>query len=124
MNFHEPKAAENPAADAWRVPPLTSSEIPKAIQATLRSYQIDGVSWLERLRQMHLNGILADDMGLGKTLQAIIAVTQHKMENPKALSIVVCPTSLVYNWKEEFAKFNPNIESAARRWHAPSEKSC
>lgn len=89
---------------------FTPREIPKAIQASLRAYQIDGVSWLERLRQMHLNGILADDMGLGKTLQAIIAVTQHKLDHPQSLSIVVCPTSLVYNWKEEFAKFNPQMK--------------
>ena len=86
------------------------SPIPKQIKATLRTYQNEGVSWLDRLRNMHLNGILADDMGLGKTLQAIIAITQYKTDHPKTLSIVVCPTSLVYNWKEEFAKFNPNLK--------------
>jgi len=90
--------------------PLIPKEIPPAIQATLRSYQIDGISWLERLRQMHLNGILADDMGLGKTLQAITAVTQYKLDHPDGLSIVVCPTSLVHNWKEEFVKFNPRLK--------------
>lgn len=84
-------------------------DIPKDIQVVPRGYQIDGISWLERLRHMRLNGVLADDMGLGKTLQAIIAVTQNKMEHPDALSIVVCPTSLVYNWKEEFQKFNPKL---------------
>lgn len=83
--------------------------IPKNIKADLRSYQVEGVNWLERLRQMHLNGILADDMGLGKTLQAIIALTQHKLKHPSARSIVICPTSLVYNWKEEFSKFNPDL---------------
>lgn len=90
--------------------PLESKEVPKAIQATLRTYQIDGVSWLERLRHMHLNGILADDMGLGKTLQAITAITQNKIDHPKSLSIIVCPTSLVHNWKEEFVKFNPKLK--------------
>lgn len=85
-------------------------EIPKIIKATLRCYQAEGVSWLERLRCMHLNGILADDMGLGKTLQAIIALSQHKLDHPDSRSIVVCPTSLVYNWKEEFAKFNPTLK--------------
>lgn len=84
--------------------------IPEIINATLRGYQTEGVGWLERLRNMHLNGILADDMGLGKTLQAIIALTQNKEEFPDARSIVVCPTSLVYNWKEEFCKFNPNFK--------------
>lgn len=84
--------------------------MPVEIQATMRSYQLEGIHWLERLRYMHLNGILADDMGLGKTLQAIVAVTQHINDYPGALSIVICPTSLVYNWKEEFTKFNPKIK--------------
>jgi SNF2 family DNA or RNA helicase len=92
------------------ISPLESREIPSEINATLRTYQKEGISWLERLRYMHLSGILADDMGLGKTLQAIIAVTQHKNDNPKAISLIICPTSLVYNWKEEFAKFNPNLK--------------
>jgi SNF2 family DNA or RNA helicase len=86
------------------------SPLPEAINATLRTYQIDGVSWLERLRSMHLNGILADDMGLGKTLQAIIALTQNHHRQKGQLSIVVCPTSLVYNWKEEINKFNPQLK--------------
>lgn len=83
--------------------------IPAVITAQLRSYQVDGVTWLERLRRMHLSGILADDMGLGKTLQAIIAITQNKDLHPEAKTLVVCPTSLVYNWKEEFRKFNPHL---------------
>lgn len=91
--------------------PLKSEEIPKEIKATLRPYQKEGVSWLERLRYMHLNGILADDMGLGKTLQAIIAITQHKKKNSDAISIVICPTSLVYNWQEEFLKFNAKLKA-------------
>lgn len=86
------------------------SPIPKNINAQLREYQVDGVTWLERLRSMHLSGILADDMGLGKTLQAIIAITQHKLIYPDAKTLVVCPTSLVYNWKEEFRKFNGTLE--------------
>lgn len=89
---------------------LEPKEIPEVINAVLRPYQNEGVNWLERLRYMHLNGILADDMGLGKTLQAIIAITQHMNEHPKAISIIVCPTSLVYNWKEEFTKFNPGLK--------------
>lgn len=88
---------------------IERGEIPDDIQAKLPTYQVDGIAWLERLRKMHLNGILADDMGLGKTLQAIIAVTQHKLMHPKSLSIVICPTSLVYNWKEECHKFNPSL---------------
>lgn len=89
---------------------IPTQKIPQQIQADLRKYQIEGVKWLERLRHMHLNGILADDMGLGKTLQAIIAITQSKLKKPQSQSLIIAPTSLVYNWKEEFSKFNPNLK--------------
>jgi SNF2 family DNA or RNA helicase len=88
---------------------LTFSEVPSDVKAVLRGYQQEGVRWLERLRLMFLNGILADDMGLGKTLQAIVALTQH-MKKKSGNSLIVCPTSLLYNWKEEFAKFNPKFK--------------
>ncbi|EFB41123.1 MULTISPECIES: DEAD/DEAH box helicase [Parachlamydia] len=90
---------------------FNAQQVPEVINAKLREYQVEGVNWLERLRHMHLNGILADDMGLGKTLQAIIAVTQNKIDYPDSISIVVCPTSLVYNWQEEFSKFNPQLKT-------------
>jgi superfamily II DNA or RNA helicase len=90
---------------------FNAQDIPSEIKATLRAYQQEGVHWLERLRRMHLGGILADDMGLGKTLQAIIAITQSRKENGEAPSLIVCPTSLVYNWKEEFHKFNPLLKA-------------
>ncbi|MBI3236625.1 MAG: DEAD/DEAH box helicase family protein, partial [Chlamydiales bacterium] len=90
---------------------LTFSKIPSEVKATLRSYQLEGVKWIERLRMMFLNGILADDMGLGKTLQAICALTQF-MQKKRNGSLIVCPTSLLYNWKEEFAKFNPQMKVA------------
>ncbi len=86
------------------------SEVPKSINATLRSYQLEGVKWLERLRTMYLNGILADDMGLGKTLQAIVTISQYKNKK-QGPSLIVCPTSLLYNWKEECSKFNRQLKS-------------
>lgn len=89
---------------------LEFSPIPKQIDAKLRHYQEEGVQWLERLRTMFLNGILADDMGLGKTLQAICALTQHT-SGAKAPALVVCPTSLLYNWKEECHKFNDELKT-------------
>lgn len=85
--------------------------IPQEVKAELRSYQVEGVHWLERLRKMHLNGILADDMGLGKTLQTIVMLTQFKNEKAGLPSLVICPTSLLYNWKEEIQKFNPEIST-------------
>lgn len=87
---------------------LKFSPIPPVIQAELRKYQVEGVEWLERLRTMYLSGVLADDMGLGKTLQAICAISQcHKKGDT---SLVVCPTSLLYNWYEEISKFNPTLK--------------
>ena len=88
---------------------LTFTDVPADIKATLRSYQVEGVHWIERLRVMYLNGILADDMGLGKTLQAIVALAQYQRKDGK-ISLIVCPTTLLYNWKEEFAKFNPKMK--------------
>lgn len=88
---------------------MNPSPVPKEIKADLRPYQIEGVHWLERLRLMFLNGILADDMGLGKTLQAIVALTQMHSKHKNARSIIVCPTSLLYNWKEELHKFNAKL---------------
>lgn len=88
---------------------VTALPIPKQVSATLRNYQVEGVAWLERLRHMHLSGILADDMGLGKTLQAITALTQYKQHKTNRISLVVCPTSLVYNWVEECSKFNKHL---------------
>jgi len=89
---------------------LEFSPIPADIKATLRSYQTEGVQWLERLRTMFLNGILADDMGLGKTIQAICAITQLA-KTKKQPVLIVCPTSLLYNWKEEFHRFNPQMKT-------------
>lgn len=87
--------------------------VPSSVLADLRPYQVEGIQWLSKLRKMHLGGILADDMGLGKTLQAIAALTQHHEAYPGSPSIVVCPTSLVYNWKEEIHKFNPKLKVLA-----------
>lgn len=85
--------------------------VPAHMKVSLRSYQLEGLNWLEKLRKMHLAGILADDMGLGKTLQAIVAISQFTQEKPNVCSLVVCPTSLLYNWHEEVAKFNPKLRA-------------
>ena len=90
--------------------PFVFSPMPKEVNAELRPYQVEGVHWLERLRLMYLNGILADDMGLGKTLQTIVALTQHHQKHDKP-SLVICPTSLLYNWKEELHKFHPKFKT-------------
>lgn len=83
-------------------------EIPKHLNATLRDYQIDGLNWFKTLEKCGFGGILADEMGLGKTLQTITFLLS---ENDKK-SLIITPTSLVYNWKKEFEKFAPSLKIA------------
>ena len=84
-------------------------ELPSGIHAQLRPYQEIGYQWLMTLADHQLGGILADDMGLGKTLQAIVYMKamRDRGGNPKFL--IVCPTSLVYNWLDEFENFAPDL---------------
>lgn len=82
-------------------------EISKNIKVELRDYQQDGVNWLNTLREHSLNGILADDMGLGKTLQVIALLSSIKLEKA---SMIIAPTSLIYNWESEIKKFNPKLK--------------
>jgi len=82
--------------------------VPSNLKATLRNYQIDGFKWLKSLSALGLGGILADEMGLGKTIQAITFLLSE--ENKK--SIIISPTSLIYNWKAELEKFAPSIKVA------------
>lgn len=85
--------------------------IPSGLDATMRPYQQLGFQWLARLDYYGLGGILADDMGLGKTLQAL-ALIEHKRTTTTAssgLALVVAPTSLIYNWEQESARFLPQL---------------
>lgn len=82
--------------------------IPKSLDGILRDYQKKGFCWLEALTTLNFGGILADDMGLGKTLQMISVILAQPTELP---TIIICPSSLIYNWKSEFEKFAPSVES-------------
>ena len=73
----------------------------------LRPYQARGYAWLRTLHRMHLGGILADDMGLGKTIQIIALLLWGAEEKPKKPSVIVAPTSLLYNWATELERFAP-----------------
>ncbi len=84
-------------------------EIETPVDDKLRAYQKSGVRWLKGLADYGLGGILADEMGLGKTVQiiALLSIPQDR-KRPRP-SIIVAPTSLVYNWKTEFARFAPDL---------------
>ncbi|WFA08438.1 SNF2 helicase associated domain-containing protein [Tissierella sp. Yu-01] len=86
-------------------------EIPKDLNAKLRDYQIFGFKWLKTLSKYGFGGILADEMGLGKTLQMITFLLSEKDENNDVTSVVVVPTSLVFNWEEEVGKFAPGLKT-------------
>ncbi|WP_010239647.1 DEAD/DEAH box helicase [Clostridium arbusti] len=79
--------------------------LPKELRANLRQYQIDGFKWFENLNDLGFGGILADEMGLGKTVQTIAFLISEK--GKKAL--IITPTSLIYNWKDEIERFAPRL---------------
>ena len=84
---------------------------PRGLNAELRDYQQQGLNWLGFLQEYGFGGILADDMGLGKTVQALammqVLFNRNKIEQPM---LVVCPTSLVGNWRSEAKKFAPKLK--------------
>lgn len=84
-------------------------DLPDNLNATLRPYQQSGFQWMQFLNKTAWGGILADDMGLGKTLQTLTILLHAFHQNNRAKFLVVCPTSLIYNWENECKKFTPDI---------------
>ena len=82
---------------------------PAHLKSILRPYQESGFQWLNYLREVQWGGILADDMGLGKTIQALSFLHHLKEENEHIKALVVCPTTLMYNWQNEITKFTPSL---------------
>ena len=81
-------------------------EVPKDLNATLRDYQVSGFEFFKTLSDYQFGGILADEMGLGKTIQTIAFLLSNKDKK----SIVITPTALIYNWKNELEKFAPTLK--------------
>ena len=102
-------------------------EVPDAMKPILRDYQKTGYRWLCTIAQLGFGGILADDMGLGKTLQIITLLEHARLEAisktvdltdtashtacPPPVSLIVCPSSLVYYWDSEIEHFAPNLKT-------------
>ncbi|PRR80166.1 ATP-dependent helicase HepA [Clostridium liquoris] len=86
--------------------------IPENLKDIMRPYQKFGFKWFKTLARCGFGGILADEMGLGKTLQTIAFIKSEVDENKgnKMPSLVVCPTSLVYNWQDEINKFQQDLK--------------
>lgn len=82
---------------------------PEHLASILRPYQTSGFQWLNYLSMVGWGGILADDMGLGKTIQALSFLHHFHHTNGRLTALVVCPTTLMYNWENEIKKFSPNL---------------
>jgi superfamily II DNA or RNA helicase len=95
--------------DTGGIPPCS---VPEAFLAALRPYQQRGLDWLQFLRSAGVGGILADDMGLGKTVQALAHLSVEQASGRlTAPALVICPTSLVPNWRAEAARFAPQLRT-------------
>lgn len=104
--------------------------VPRTLKTTLRSYQRDGLTWLDFLARTGLGGVLADDMGLGKTVQILAHLLKEREAGRlDAPALVVCPTSVVGNWHEQAARFAPVlrvriIHGSERHAHFQSLDDC
>jgi superfamily II DNA or RNA helicase len=85
-------------------------EVPEGLNATLRDYQKQGLNWLCCLDELNFGACLADDMGLGKTLQVIAFILSQRNKDHHNTNLVVVPTSLLFNWQDEIAKFAPSLK--------------
>jgi len=96
-----------------RQPEKTDIKVPAKLQQVLKEYQKTGFKWMKTLAKYGFGGILADDMGLGKTLQSIafIASELSNIRERTQPVLVVCPSSLTYNWLQEIGKFAPDIQA-------------
>lgn len=121
----EAKALRDRVRDFKGVP---ASNIPANLTADLRPYQKDGFDFLAHLVQIKLGGVLADDMGLGKTLQTLTWLAwlkERNKKNPKP-SLVICPASVLHNWRREAERFTADmkvlvLESGAARHNLRSK---
>ncbi|MEO6328050.1 MAG: DEAD/DEAH box helicase [Ginsengibacter sp.] len=84
-------------------------DVPTELTNVLRPYQVSGFHWLNYLNDVGWGGILADDMGLGKTVQALSMLRHYSSETGGLTALVVCPTTLIYNWENEIKKFTPAL---------------
>jgi superfamily II DNA or RNA helicase len=121
---HAALKAADAATRAWLDELSSDSEPisikpPEELRAVLRDYQRRGVDWLMMLHRHRLTGILADDMGLGKTLQTLALLLLVRKQEGSKPSLVVAPTSVVGVWRDEAARFAPDLKLAL--WYGPPE---
>ncbi|MBM3268969.1 MAG: SNF2 helicase associated domain-containing protein [Candidatus Sericytochromatia bacterium] len=94
--------------------------VPEGFVGELRPYQRKGLDFMVFVRENGLHGILADDMGLGKTIQAIALILHEKEEGRLGPSLLVVPTSVIYNWEQELKRFAPGLRTLVL--HGPGRR--
>ena len=99
--------------DTLRNPGSRTFDVPNSLTLVLRDYQIHGFQWMKTLASYGFGGILADDMGLGKTLQSITYILSElsNIRKNKLPVLIVCPSSVTYNWLSEILKFASNLQT-------------
>lgn len=130
LAFGEQKTGDQPAAlkpvlqadwrqkwQQWQDTSAILYPVPAAVQATLRPYQQKGFEWMQLLSEAGAGACLADDMGLGKTLQTICFLAHQATLFPDRPHLIVCPSSLLYNWHQELQKFAPDLPALI--FHGP-----
>ncbi|WP_276486041.1 DEAD/DEAH box helicase [Paraflavitalea pollutisoli] len=85
-------------------------EEPIDLHAVLRPYQREGLNWLNFLDDLNFGGVLADDMGLGKSIQIIAFILSQRNKVDRNTNLLVVPSTLVFNWQQEIARFAPSIK--------------
>ncbi|MBP3657211.1 MAG: DEAD/DEAH box helicase [Clostridia bacterium] len=108
-----PVSADDSVQQAVRAMDADGEPCPEPLYSMLRPYQRRGFMWMQALDRLHMGGVLADDMGLGKTLQVIALLSWARGSGERRPSIVVAPTSLVYNWMAEIRRFAPELSVVA-----------
>ncbi|MEJ2005104.1 MAG: DEAD/DEAH box helicase, partial [Cyclobacteriaceae bacterium] len=89
---------------------IEEAPVPETFKGSLRPYQKAGYHWLRFLNEFRFGGCLADDMGLGKTVQTLAFLLSMKEIGQEGPSLLIMPTSLVYNWEKEAHKFTPSLK--------------
>ncbi len=113
-NFAPPDSWKKRSTALRDLSSLTPATIPPELDQQLRPYQRIGAAWLQHLFNNNLGGILADEMGLGKTVQALALILSLSSKDPEQTSLptlIVCPASLLENWKREAQRFAPSLSS-------------
>lgn len=93
----------------WQQPDAVIYPLPATVKATLRPYQQKGFEWMKMMAEINAGACLADDMGLGKTLQTICFIADRLQQNTHGLALIICPSSLLYNWQKEISRFTPHL---------------